>query len=165
VGTGTRFTVVLKLDEVFQIRAAQEQPAPVFPSTPNRQGGHVLIVEDEVVIRRLLKEILCTRLGCTVELVFNGVEALEALNRSSFSLILSDVRMPLMNGKDFYQRLLEQQPELSRRFVFITGHEGGKNLGTDIGSCNVPVIAKPFTFERLAEVCGPILRDSLRSCA
>jgi CheY-like chemotaxis protein len=120
------------------------------------------VVEDEVVIRRLLVELLSSRFGCRVEVAANGKEALDALDQGSYALVITDIRMPVMSGTELYLRLRESRPELARRFVFITGHAGDKQLEGEIAKWNVPVVAKPFTLERLAEVCGPILKDRER---
>jgi signal transduction histidine kinase/CheY-like chemotaxis protein len=163
-GHGTCFTVSLQtVDEMVLLPADRAGPGRALPAILS--GARVLVVEDEVIIRRLLQEILCTRLGCTVVLVSNGAEALEALRKGPFALILSDIRMPKMNGKEFYLRLKESHPDLCKRLVFITGHAGDRRLGAEISSWNVPVISKPFTFERLAEVCAPILHEAARTCA
>jgi signal transduction histidine kinase/CheY-like chemotaxis protein len=162
-GVGTRFTVCLRLESEASPQAGSDRQVPVSAFPSGLEGTRVLIVEDEIVIRRLLQEILCTRFGCTAVLVSNGVEALAALERDQFSMVLSDVRMPLMNGKEFYAQMRERHPDLSRRFVFITGHAGDKKLSADITRWNIPVITKPFTFDRLAEVCAPILQDLSRS--
>jgi len=120
----------------------------------------VLVAEDEVVLQRLLQEILATQFGCRVDVVSNGVEALTAVERADYAMILSDIRMPVMQGIEFYLRLRDVRPELARRFVFVTGHPGDNRLEAEIAQWNVPVIAKPFKLARLAEVCGPFLKEA-----
>jgi CheY-like chemotaxis protein len=105
-----------------------------------------------------MQEILCSQFGCRVEVVASGAEALAALERGPYDLVLSDIRMPVMNGTELYLWVRELRPELSRRFVFITGHPGDSDLEAQIAQWNVPVIAKPFKLARLAEVCEPFLR-------
>ena len=166
-GKGTRFTVSLHLEPaVAQPADLARPPSALFrPSSAN--GTRVLVVEDEIVLRRLLQEILCSRFGCRVEVAANGVEALEALKHGTFAMVLADIRMPVMSGTELYLHLRELHPELARRFIFVTGHPGDKQLEMEIARWNVPVIAKPFTLTRLAEVCGPFLQDATaaESCA
>ena len=85
----------------------------------------------------------------------NGVEAMAAIEQSSFALVLADIRMPEMSGTELYLRVREMRPELARRFIFVTGHPGENALAAEIAKWNVPVVSKPFTLTRLAEACGP----------
>ena len=97
------------------------------------------------------------RLAAVKEL---SAQALAMLDRGSYSLVLSDIRMAVMNGTEFYLRLAETRPELTRRFVFITGYPGDQNLVMQFAQWNVPVIPKPFTLAKLVEVCGPFLQTA-----
>jgi hypothetical protein len=47
---------------------------------------------------------------------------------------------------------------MARRFAFITGHPGERDLRNEIARWDVPVLAKPFTVSRLTEICLPFLR-------
>lgn len=161
-GAGARFTVSLPQEHA----PAQMLFAPgEMPQTKDRPGAdvprgvRVLVVEDELVLRRLLQEILSTLFGCRVDVAANGTEALTAIDEyDGYAMVLSDIRMPVMSGTELYLRLRDVRPELSRRFIFVTGHPGDKQLEAEIAQWNVPVIAKPFTLARLSEACGPFLR-------
>lgn len=61
------------------------------------RGGRVLLVEDNMVNQRVTS-LLLQRLGLSVESVANGLEALEALSRSNYDLVLMDVQMPELDG-------------------------------------------------------------------
>ena len=162
VGAGTRFTVSLRREQSVTLEPEVVRPATAVPVAMARTGTKVLIVEDEIVLRRLLHEILSSRFGCTVETASNGQEALEALGREKFSMILADIRMPVMTGTELYARLRESHPEMSDRFLFVTGHPGEKELEAQIARWNVPIVKKPFSLARLAEACGPILERAAR---
>jgi signal transduction histidine kinase/CheY-like chemotaxis protein len=164
-GVGTRFTVSLGLEaEVPAIRGAAG-PVPAFVMPPGTSGVRVLVVEDEVVLRRLLQEILRSRFGCDVEIATNGIEAMAAIESVNFDLVIADIRMPEMSGTELYLRLRDVRPELARRFVFVTGHPGENALAAEIAKWNVPIISKPFTLARLAEVCGPFLQPAAAKTA
>ncbi len=157
-GVGTRFTVSLELkaETLFRLSPFETVPAALVPARTS--GIRVLVVEDEVVLRRLLQEILRSRFGCNVEIATNGVEAMAAIEKTAFDLVLADIRMPEMSGTELYLRLRESRPELARRFVFVTGHPGENALAAEIAKWNVPLIAKPFTLAQMTEVCGPFLQ-------
>ena len=161
-GVGTRFTVSLPQAQATALLPFTEDQNAVPPLHLDElpRDRRVLVVEDEVVLRRLMQEILGTRFGCRVDVAANGVEALALLDRGTYALVLSDIRMSKMNGTELYQWLTNARPELARRFVFITGHPGDQHLATQIAQWNVPVIAKPFTLARLVEACGPFLQTA-----
>ncbi|MGH9661565.1 MAG: HD domain-containing phosphohydrolase [Bryobacteraceae bacterium] len=73
--------------------------------TPSR----ILIVDDEAPIRLLLGEFLQGE-GYEVTLASNGHEAIEALSRGAFDLVMSDVRMPGMNGLELLGEVVKQHP-------------------------------------------------------
>ena len=158
-GHGARFNVTLPLEDMGSVLFARASEAVAIASGPADvpRGARVLVVEDEEVVRRLLQEMLRTQFGCRVDLAANGVEALSALVREDYTLVLSDIRMPMMSGPEFFLHLRELQPKVARRFVFLTGYPGDRQLEDEIAQWNVPIIPKPFTLARLTEVCGPYL--------
>jgi CheY-like chemotaxis protein len=117
----------------------------------------VLIVEDEEIVRSLLQELLRRHGVGRFTVAHNGAEGLAALAVADYDLVLSDIRMPVMNGTELYLRARESRPDLARRFVFVTGYPGGTHLEHEIAGWGVPLLAKPFTFERLSEACRPFL--------
>ena len=162
-GTGARFTVTFPQDMgAAPLFLPDPEDSPKPRATPARWGeNRVLVVEDEEVLRLLLQEMFSVQFGCRVDVAPNGAEALAAIGCESYALVLSDIRMPVMSGTDFYLHLRENHPAMARRFVFITGHPGEKALETQIAEWNVPVIAKPFQLSRLVEICGPFLENSM----
>lgn len=161
IGAGARFTVSLPA-EAPTLPLLLFSDAPAFPvrGTPIASGMRVLVVDDEVVVRRLIQEVLVTQFGCQVDVVHTGIEALERLTQDRYSLVISDIRMPEMNGTELFLWLREAQPALARRFVFVTGHAGDKALEAEIAQWGVPVLAKPFTIKNLEAVCAPFLRTA-----
>ncbi len=163
VGVGTRFTVTLPHHSAEPPLFSMEPgdglaAAGAYASAPVSGRQRVLVVEDEDVLRLLLQEIFSVHFGCRVDAVPNGADALAALGRETYALVVSDIRMPVMSGIDLYLRLCETHPAVARRFVFITGHPGEKDMEARIAQWNVPVVAKPFQLKRLVEVCGPFLQ-------
>lgn len=164
-GAGTRFTVTLPQHAaekpLFVLQPGSRSEMSLGRAAPQWTGGQrVLVVEDEEVLRLLLQEMFSVHFDCRVDAVSNGAEALGALGRETYALVVSDIRMPVMSGIDLYLRLCETHPAVVRRFVFITGHPGEKALEAQIAQWNVPVIAKPFNLSRLVEICSPFLQRS-----
>ena len=77
----------------------------------------VLIVEDERCLRNVMRRILT---GHDVTSAGDGQEGLELLLGQDFDLVISDVRMPKMNGVQMYQAAVRAKPELKGRFMFAS---------------------------------------------
>ncbi|MEM9174617.1 MAG: response regulator [Myxococcota bacterium] len=75
------------------------------------EGLRILVADDDAGISRTLKDLLEVD-GCLVEIADNGAQALEALERERFDLLLSDVVMPRMDGHELYLRVRETYPDL-----------------------------------------------------
>ena len=155
-GEGSVFTVTLPLHAAEEpVVLFQPDERPVF--RPADGAKVVLAVDDEEVIRHLLQEQLRRSFGCRVETVANGREALAAVRRTRFDLIVVDLLMPGMGGSEFYAELLKRDPEAARRVVFITGYAGGEREEAELAGWGRPVVTKPFTQEQLVRTCGPVL--------
>jgi CheY-like chemotaxis protein len=157
-GAGATFTIVLPCDAMEAAVIAEPAPRSTGIDLPRpAPGARVLVVEDEPHVRRLIQTVLSSRFGCHVDTASHGVEAFELLAVQRYALVVSDVRMPTMNGTELYLWLREAQPLTARRFVFVTGYPGESHLERDIAQWNVPVLTKPFTVAQLCEQCAPFL--------
>ena len=121
-----------------------------------RRAGLVLVVDDEPDLQSVIGEILAAR-GYQVETAANGAEALERLERARFDLILSDVRMPGLDGPAFYQALEERHPELVGRVVFMTGNILTEDTADFFAATGSPCLRKPFEAEDLERVFEQVL--------
>lgn len=81
-----------------------------------------LIVDDE---KRLAKsyELLIKSIYKNVHISYasNGKEALEIVHTRDYTVIISDINMPVMNGIEFHKKLKEDHPHLATRVAFISG--------------------------------------------
>jgi signal transduction histidine kinase len=84
-------------------------------------GIRVLVVDDEELIRRPMLRFLAKR-GADVREAEDGAMALDNI-RAGFEpeVILADLRMPRMDGAEFYERLLDEWPALAERVLFLSG--------------------------------------------
>ena len=71
--------------------------------------------------------------------------------------MLSDLRMPDMDGPRFHQEVQRLHPELARRFVFVTGDTLSPSTAAFIRSIGAPVLAKPFELEELVRAVSHAL--------
>jgi two-component system NtrC family sensor kinase len=134
---GTTFHIVLP------IGAVAEAGAGPTTRTDDKQGPlTVLVVDDEPSIRETLAEIL-DGAGHRVNTAASGEEALRMLERQSYDAILTDIRMPDLDGRGLSLEIERRWPEHAHRIVFVTGDTLGQSrLGA--GSDSRPVLEKPF---------------------
>ena len=117
-----------------------------------RRVGTVLVVDDEPDLSAVVGELLGT-LGYQVETAGDAAAALERLEREHrFDLILSDVRMPGLDGPAFYQVLEQRHPELVGRVVFMTGNILTEDTADFFAATGAPCLRKPFATEDLQRV-------------
>ncbi|MFP5458687.1 MAG: PAS domain-containing protein [Bacteriovoracia bacterium] len=139
LNVGSEFTVTLSLSNV-PITISQA-PEVVAPSVSFQ--GSILLVDDEEGIRDVLRDIFET-FGATVTVAASGEEALRILGHKAlaFDLILSDVKMPTMDGPAFLRELLNRKLP-KRAFYFLSG---GVNFETnpDLGLADA-VLPKPLS--------------------
>jgi two-component system NtrC family sensor kinase len=147
---GGTLTVACPLDggAVFTIRLPVDNAAMPGPETaqavkqdPARRT--ILIVDDEAEVRETLTEILtCDR--HRVVAVRSGREALERMSVERFDVILTDVRMPDLDGRALYKVIEERWPGQEGRVIFVTGDTLASALRDFVSESGRPVIEKPF---------------------
>ena len=103
----------------------------------------ILIVDDEAEIRETLAEIL-TGARHRVVTVASGREALERMAVEHYDVILTDIRMPDLDGRSLYQEIERRWPERAGRVVFVTGDTLASKLREFAAEGGRPVIEKPF---------------------
>lgn len=79
----------------------------------------ILVVDDEAMIRNLLEKIL-TKEGYKIILAKDGQEALDIINTKKVDIVISDMKMPRMNGLDLLKTLKRDRPEIG--VVIMTGY-------------------------------------------
>jgi CheY-like chemotaxis protein len=85
--------------------------------------------------------------GHTVDTAENGRQALDRLAAGAYDVVLSDLRMPVMDGPTLYGALRARHPALLGRIAFVTGDMLSPQMKEFLATTGVPRIEKPFTIE------------------
>lgn len=125
------------------------------PEMP-RGNETILIVEDEEAVRNLASQIL-KRQGYRVLVASSGEEALElfSVSKEPIHLILTDVVMPRMNGRELADHLISFHPEM--KILYMSGYTDDAILHHGVLEEGVNYIQKPFTMEGLTKKVREVL--------
>ena len=149
-GEGTSVTVYLPATEKVPRREAT--PLPV---RADGAGRSVLLVEDDGVVRTLVRELL-DDLGCTTAEADSGDAALALLaDDDGFDLLITDVGLPGMNGRQLADAARARLPGLP--VLFMTGYAEIAACPADFLGPRMQLIGKPFTIEALTAAIGQAL--------
>ncbi len=105
----------------------------------------IYYLDDDSFVREAVSKML-EKLGFEVRVFSQFKLFKETLEKSPPDFVLLDVMMPEKSGKEIFEFLRKEYPELSRKTFFVTG-----SPDTDLPR-EVPVIEKPVTFEKLKEI-------------
>ena len=110
---------------------------------------HLLIVDDEGVLRSAIAERLADH-GFVVEQAGNGEDALQRLTDFAFDILITDLRLPGIGGREVLDAALERYPEIIA--IVITGYGTVKDAVEAIKQGASDFITKPFQFDALLHV-------------
>jgi signal transduction histidine kinase/CheY-like chemotaxis protein len=129
-------------------------------ASENGKSAHVLVVEDEPTVARLIADVLEDE-GMHVEVLLDGREALERAARESFDLVICDMKMPGLDGQHFYKSLERSGNPLRERFLFVTGDIIAAQTREFLERNRLPHVAKPFRVEELTDKVRGMLAIAL----
>jgi CheY-like chemotaxis protein len=116
----------------------------------------ILVVDDEASLREVIADVL-VGYGYKVETAVDGADALHLCEQSRYDLVLSDLRMPRMDGAALYQALHDKHGPAMPRMIFVTGQAHALDYAGFLGVTAVPVLAKPFTVDDLRKAVTQVL--------
>jgi two-component system chemotaxis sensor kinase CheA len=132
--------------------ATNGSPAEIMSAPAKAAGLRILVVEDSVTTRTVLKNILETA-GYRVRLAEDGVEALAWLKAEGFDLVISDVDMPRMNGLELTSRIRSEEQLSKLPVILVTGLESKEDRERGMGAgANAYLEKKRFDQDRLLDV-------------
>jgi DNA-binding NtrC family response regulator len=117
---------------------------------------HLLIVDDEGALREAIAERLADH-GFTVEQADSGEQALRRLNEFAFDILVTDLRLPGIDGRQVLDTALERYPDIIA--IVITGYGTVKDAVEAIKQGAADFITKPFQFDALLHVLNSALEQ------
>ncbi len=118
----------------------------------------ILIVEDEPAICELCQRVL-TAEGFEVGIATNGKIAQDRIEEKHYDFCLIDIRTPTMNGKELYQWLQKEQPQLVRGVIFTTGDVMFGDTQRFLGQTDRPFLPKPFTPDEIRTIMRETVKE------
>lgn len=119
------------------------------------KASTVLVVDDELPIRKLISVMLASH-GYRILEAANGWEAVAIAEMNSIDLLITDMEMPGMTGRDLITALQERR--LIGDWLLVTGNSGAiKSFGASLGSLHC--LSKPFKAGQLLELTQALIKD------
>jgi len=151
-GRGSTFTVLLP------VAPSVPRPSEAAPVQVEKGRGRVLIIDDEAAVGRALARVLGRQHTSTV--VDSGQQALTLLQAGEpFDVIFCDLMMPGLSGMDLYEHLQQQRPEVTSRFIFMTGGAYTPRARTFLETAPNGWVEKPFDSQQLLQVLARVIRQ------
>lgn len=132
---------------------ATDDAEPHVEEEPARR--RVLVVDDEPELAETLCRLLKSD-GLEVEVAIGGAEAIRRLEQEEFDLILSDLRMPDVDGPSLHAWLKAERPAMERRIGFVTGDTLGPAAVSFFRKSGRPYLEKPFTREGIRRLLASL---------
>ena len=148
LGQGTRADLYLPAADA---AAADERPPARLPERPMERRLSVLLVDDEDLVRSATAEMI-RDLGHSVIDAADGEEALAKLAEQSFDVVVTDYKMPRMDGAQLAQKIRQRRPGTA--VLVITGY-----TGIAAEELSVPKLAKPFGRADMAAALAALFAD------
>jgi PAS domain S-box-containing protein len=156
-GHGTVFRIHLP---VLSPPADADDPQPAC--LPRVEGKSILVVDDEELLADLVAEML-SEARHRVDIAGSGQAALERLDASAYDMVVSDIRMPGMDGPSLWRETCRRHPRLEKRFLFLTGDTLAPGTREFLEETQSAYLGKPFTDADLHHAIAQVLSPAAPS--
>jgi CheY-like chemotaxis protein len=126
---------------------------------PAATALRILVVDDEPHILHYMRATL-ESWGHTVADAADGEEAQARMAQDRFDLVVADLRMPRLGGRELYEALRRDQPALAERVVFATGDTVRGDTLAFLKSVGRPYLRKPFSLSELRALLAGVSKAS-----
>jgi CheY-like chemotaxis protein len=157
-GEGTTFILEFPILQEEEEKAGDADYESDSAAPAAGEGRHILVVDDETMIQDLLLDTL-QELGHKVDTAANGDEACRKIGSEGYDLVITDVRMPRMDGMSLYRNIMSMRPELEGKVIFITGDLIDAETTSFLAETEARTIPKPLDIRRIANAVQQTLGD------
>jgi signal transduction histidine kinase/ActR/RegA family two-component response regulator len=158
-GRGTTFLI-----ELPSSRHAAVAPTPAEAEPARVAAKTILVVDDETEIAAVMAEML-QREGHTTQIAANGRAALDMLAQRPYDLIITDTKMPLLDGEGLYREIERRFASMRGRVLFVTGDVLDEEKQNFLATTDATVITKPFNLSDVRAAVRRRLADVDRTAA
>ena len=151
-GHGARFVIALPLGGA----PAQTAAGAAGPELPATGPKMILVVDDEPEIAAIVAEALVAD-GHKADVAANGMAGLEMLTARSYDLVVSDTKMPVMDGETFYREAARRFPALRHRIIFLTGDALSEDKRQFLDETGAPFLMKPCDLREVRRLARQVL--------
>jgi len=153
---GAHFTISLPQGDPASLSEATKKDEPE-QIAPDRRKHKALVVDDEKMLVEMQSTFLAD-IGVEAAGAFSGAEAITYLQSNQVDLVISDVRMPgAVDGIQLYEWVGRNQPNLLKRFLFVSGDMIETNVSEFFLKSTAPRIQKPFMWDDYSRLVEQIL--------
>ncbi|HEX8388680.1 MAG TPA: GAF domain-containing protein, partial [Sphingomonas sp.] len=153
---GAWFRLTLPVDSTQTLPKVAPEPAAA-PAEPAPRRA--LVIDDEPEIAESLADFLMLE-GFRCDVVIGGVAGKARLAEGQWDLVVSDLRMPEVDGPELHAWVAAMRPDLVRRMCFTTGDTLGASAERFLASARRPVLEKPFTPESVRALIEQVEADA-----
>lgn len=116
----------------------------------------ILVVDDEDNLRDVLVEVL-RRDGHEVDSAVDGAEGLRRVEERRYDLVVTDLRMPGLEGPELYRALRQRYPDDPPRVIFMSANTGIDEYASFLAETGEPALEKPFNLADMRQVVMQVL--------
>ncbi len=152
LGEGSTFVIELPIISRLE---TENGPAPaLMPQSLQFENlvrdKRILVVDDEKYILDFFVEVFLS-FPMKVDTASDGRAAMKKMQVFDYDLIITDFKMPQMSGRDLFDWIRKNQPQLARRIIFVTGDTVSPETRSFFENNNSRYLAKPFKIEEVKE--------------
>jgi signal transduction histidine kinase len=148
---GTTFVITLPVE------SPHVDDTPETDVAPPAAGLRVLVVDDNPDVAAAFSEILSAQ-GHLVDIAESSRAALPLIESGVYAVVLTDMRMPDLDGPALYREVIARNPLLAKSFLFITGDAFSKETTRFLSETGAVALGKPCTFEEVESALAQVLR-------
>ncbi len=154
-GGGATFTIRLPSADT----VGGEEDASAGDAKLTLPISRLLLVDDEIELAQTLADLLEPE-GHHIDIAINGAIALDKLHHNTYDAIISDLRMPVMDGPALYAALQRELPSYLNRIIYVTGDTLSTHVQEFLGNNPVPLVEKPYRLKDIRRALIDLLHKT-----